>query len=316
MSLPGAGLAAPPWTAYSPCGPECLPAAASTPRASLLTRLLRYAGLLALLLGGLALVPVMPFAGRTGRALLTRWWCRTLLATVGVRLSVTVTAAAEAGLGVGGVLPEGSMVVANHVSWLDIPALAAIAPYRILAKRDVASWPVIGTFATIAGTLYIDRARLRTLPRTVAELRDVLRAGRSVLVFPSGTTFCGRKPERFRPATFQSAIDAAATVRPVAIRYRLAGDRPGTVAAYLGDDTLIASLHRVVSTRGLSVEVRLLPPITTVGADRRTLARRAQAAVAGIPPAQDAETVAAHAPAAGRAGFATVSSRSRRYGRT
>ncbi|MGH3648122.1 MAG: lysophospholipid acyltransferase family protein, partial [Micromonosporaceae bacterium] len=216
--LPGVGSLTGAWMAYSPCDTECLPGADDVPRASPLLRLARYAGLLGLLLAGLAMVPVMPLAGRAGRALATRLWCRALLATLGVRLSVTDA----------GVWGGGGMVVANHVSWLDVPALAAIAPYRILAKRDIASWPVIGTLATIAGTLYIDRERLRTLPRTVAELRDVLHGGRSVLVFPSGTTFCGRKPERFRPATFQAAIDAEAPVRPVAIRYRLADGRTST----------------------------------------------------------------------------------------
>ncbi|MGH3658100.1 MAG: lysophospholipid acyltransferase family protein [Micromonosporaceae bacterium] len=265
-----------PWTVDSPCGPGCLPASGTTPSAPLSVRLLRYAGLGGIILLGLPLSMVLRIAGTRTRSWLIRRWCGGVLAVLGVRLRVT---------GDLPLAPRGTMVVANHVSWLDVPALGAVQPLRMLAKLEVASWPVIGVLATMSGTVYLDRHRLRSLPATVATLARLLRGGATPLVFPEGTTFCGRSPGRFRPATLQAVVDAAARVRPVGIRYRLADGRPCTVAAYVGDDSLFASLRRVVGTAGLIVELRALPLIDGAGSDRRTLTRHAEASVRTTAPA-------------------------------
>ena len=111
-----------------------------------------------------------------------------------------------------------------------------------VAKSDVRAWPVIGLLAARGGTLFIDRDRLRRLPAPWPRSPTRLRDGQSVLVFPEGSTWCGRTQGRFYPASFQAAIDAGAPVRPVALRYRLADGSPTTAAAFVGDDTLIASV--------------------------------------------------------------------------
>jgi 1-acyl-sn-glycerol-3-phosphate acyltransferase len=177
--------------------------------------------------------------------------------------------------------PEGVLVVSNHVSWLDILLVGAVCPGRMLAKREVAGWPVIGRFAVRGGTLFIDRERIRTLPDTVAEIAGALRGGATVVAFPEGSTWCGREEGRFRPAVFQAALDAGVPVRPVSIRYRLAGGEPTTAPAFVGDDTLLASVRRVVATRGLTAELTVDQEIPAgAHADRRALAgavRRAPA---------------------------------------
>jgi len=290
------------WRVTSPCGPGCLPPPGTTPRASLPLRLLRYAGVLGLLTLGLPLAVTLPVAGPRARTWLIRSWFRALLALLGVRLRVAGDPRLARGR---------TLVVANHVSWLDIPVLAAIQPLPILAKREVADWPVIGFLANLAGTLYIERDRLRPLPGTVGQLARLLAADASVLVFPSGTTLCGRTPGRFRPATFQAAVDTGAVVRPVAITYRLGG-QPSAVPAYVGDDTLLASLHRLVGTTGLVVEVDVMPPIEARGLDRRTLAERAAAAVegtAGVPAAPLGSVVPAQANGSGSSGTRSRSTR-------
>ncbi|GAA0649074.1 lysophospholipid acyltransferase family protein [Kutzneria viridogrisea] len=173
----------------------------------------------------------------------------------------------------------GTLVVANHVSWLDLIALNAVEPLVPLAKREVAAWPVIGGMARRGGAVFIDRGNLRALPGTVAELAAVLRSGRSVLVFPEGTTWCGRRTGRFHTAAFQAALDAGALVRPVSVRYTQAG-QPSTVAAYLGSDSLLSSLARVAHARDLAVRVTAHP---VVRADnRRELARAAWTSVSEL----------------------------------
>ncbi|GAA1927328.1 lysophospholipid acyltransferase family protein [Streptomyces durmitorensis] len=170
----------------------------------------------------------------------------------------------------------GTLIVANHISWLDVVSLLAVEPVTVLAKREVGQWPVIGTLARRAGSQFIDRDGLRQLPHAVADLASTLRSGRSVLVFPQATTWCSVLGGRFRRATFQAAADAGAPVRPVTIRYYQHGTR-STTAAFLGDETFGASLHRVARARGLTVRVTAHAPLH--GSDRRELAADAQAAV-------------------------------------
>ncbi|MES4908806.1 MULTISPECIES: lysophospholipid acyltransferase family protein [unclassified Streptomyces] len=176
----------------------------------------------------------------------------------------------------------GTLVVANHISWLDIIALLAVEPVTMLAKREVSQWPVVGSLVRRAGTLFIDRSTLRGLPDTVASVSGRLRSGRSVMVFPQGVTWCAGAGGRFRRATFQAAIDAGAPVRPVTLDYFQHG-APTTVAAFVGEDDFGSSVRRVLGATGLTVRMRIHEPLwAQLGADdRRILAARAQAAVCG-----------------------------------
>ncbi|NMI00741.1 lysophospholipid acyltransferase family protein [Pseudonocardia acidicola] len=267
------------WAPYSPCGPECLPAAADLPRASRLRTGLRTAGLLGLLLGVAALAPLLPLVGRRARARWLRRVFRGVLLAAGVRLRATGAATVQQGA---------ALVVANHLSWIDVLVLGAVQPVRMLAKREVRDWPVIGAIAARTGALFVDRAGLRTLPATIADVAAALRAGDTVGVFPEGTTWCGAASGPFRRAPFQAAIDAGAPVRPVAITLRLPGGRATTTGAFVGDQTLWDSLHRVLRLPALVCELTVLPDIVAVGADRRALAAAAQRAVAsatGVVPA-------------------------------
>ncbi|MGC3005419.1 lysophospholipid acyltransferase family protein, partial [Streptomyces sp. G35A] len=162
---------------------------------------------------------------------------------------------------VGSAVPTGGLLlVANHISWLDVPLLAAVRPARMLAKSEIRRWPVAGALAARGGVLFIDRDRLRALPDTVARIAGVLRDGAAVAAFPEGSTWCGRAQGHFRRAVFQAALDAAVPVQPVRIRYRDPTGAPATAPAFVGDDTLLASLWRVASVRGLTAEVEVRAP--------------------------------------------------------
>ncbi|MFD5537338.1 lysophospholipid acyltransferase family protein [Streptomyces sp. NPDC127079] len=250
------------WLPSAPCTPgACVERAGSltaVPRA-----VLRFAAVVALMLTAIALLPL---GGRIPAEWVRRF-CRLLVRAAGVRVRLTGSAP-----GTGGVL-----LVANHISWLDIPLLASVRPARMLAKQEIRTWPVAGTLVAGAGALFIDRDRLRALPGTVARIAGALRDGAAVVAFPEGSTWCGRAQGRFRRAVFQAALDAGAPVQPVRLRYRLAAGGASTVPAYVGQDTLLASLWRVVSTRGLVAEVDVRPLIPAGShPDRRALARAAQ----------------------------------------
>jgi 1-acyl-sn-glycerol-3-phosphate acyltransferase len=252
------------WLPTAPCTPGACAqparAAVSVPRA-----VLRLAGVTALVLAGIALCPV----GERIPAEWVRRWCRLIVRAAGVRVRITGAAPPDGGL----------LLVANHVSWLDIPLLTAVRPARMLAKAEVRRWPVAGALTARGGALFIERDRLRALPGTVARLAGTLRAGGAVTAFPEGSTWCGRAQGRFRRAVFQAALDAGVPVQPVGLRYRRHDGGPGTTAAFVGEDTLAASLWRVARTRGLVAEVEIRPLIRPgTHPDRRTLARAAQPA--------------------------------------
>ncbi|MFE5025911.1 lysophospholipid acyltransferase family protein [Streptomyces sp. NPDC056656] len=257
------------WLPSAPCTPQrCARAggaAAGVPRA-----VLRLLGLVLVTALGLALSPLVGRCPSRVRDALVRRWCRSAVRAVGVRVRIT-----------GAVVPAGGvLVVANHISWLDIPLTAAARPARMLAKREVGSWPVAGPLVARGGTLFIERDRLRALPDTVARVADALRAGAAVVAFPEGSTWCGRSQGPFRRAVFQAALDAGVPVQPVRISYRSAGGELSTAPAFVGDDPLPASLWRVATARGLVAEMEVLPAIAPGGhPHRKSLTDAAEATI-------------------------------------
>ena len=258
------------WLPRSTCGPRCLPGA--VPRVSSARIAGRVVATVAVLLTGALAVPALPFVPAARRARVLRALARALLAALGVTHAMAGRLPGrEAGRGV--------LLVAHHVSWLDVLVMVARAPARLIAKREVRDYPLIGAMAAAAGTVFIDRLRPRSLPQTVAEVAVALRGGSTVTVFPEGTTWCGRASGEFRPAMFQAAVDAGAPVAPVTLSFRLADGSGTTVAAFIGDDTLLASMGRVMRTRGLRVVLRAHPALHPApDASRRRLASAAHAA--------------------------------------
>lgn len=243
------------WQPASGCDDRCRDG--TTARRGPVGVVVRLVVLAVVLLGGVLAVLL--------RGIALRALARGILAVLGVRL---VWRGAEP--------RPGSLLVANHVSWLDVVALTAVQPVRMVAKHDVRDWPLIGGTAVRAGTVFIDRTRPRSLPGTVAEVAGALRAGCSVAVFPEGTTYCGPESGRFRPALFQAAIEAGAPVVPISVGY------DSTAVAFVGDDTLGGSILRIARSRGLTVTLVAAPALRPdPGADRRVLARAAQVSLAG-----------------------------------
>jgi 1-acyl-sn-glycerol-3-phosphate acyltransferase len=190
-----------------------------------------------------------------------QWWSRKTLRILGIELKC-----------IGAALPAGHLVVANHVSWLDIAGVHAVLPQaRFVSKADVKHWPVVGALVTGAGTLYIERASKRDALRVVHQTAEALQAGDCVAVFPEGTTGAGPELLPFHANLLQAAVATGAPVLPVVLRWYEPGERFSPSARFIGDMTLVQSLWAIASARGLGIEVQILPPVPTAGLDRRAL---------------------------------------------
>jgi 1-acyl-sn-glycerol-3-phosphate acyltransferase len=201
-----------------------------------------------------------PGAPKEKRDAFVRRWSRRLLVLLGIRLLIR-----------GRPRPGGTLFVSNHVSWLDGFVLLAALPVRFVAKEEVRGWPLVGWLASRIGTLFIKRGSDRAAKRTSDAVADALAMGDDVAVFPEGTSTDGSGVLAFRPALFESAILAGRPVQPVAIAYSQWGAR-SEAAPFIGDDTLVGHLVRLLSEQGIFAELVFIPPLSTEGSDRQTLA--------------------------------------------
>jgi 1-acyl-sn-glycerol-3-phosphate acyltransferase len=267
-------------TQVSTPSPDKMTAAMSRRPTSLtvrLTRILRLAGHLA---RGLWIVHTRypRLAPRAQDRELERW-SRRLLAILRVEVRCHNAPAA---------LPERCLLVTNHISWLDIFAVYAVAPSVFVAKSDIREWPLVGTLVERVGTLFIERGNRRHAHATNGRVAAALEAGRLVAVCPEGTTTDGRSLKHFHPALLQPAIDARAMVLPAALRYLDADGVQTDAAAYVGEDSLVGSIWRIAAEPAMAVELRFVPCVNADGMRRRGLARVTHDLIAhelGLPPA-------------------------------
>lgn len=221
-----------------------------------------------LLHGALICAVVFPFLDRHGQMQRVQWWCRRMLRLVGIALQIRGT-----------VHPGPVLLVANHVSWLDILVINAARPARFVSKADVRRWPLIGWLVACSGTLFIERERKRDALRVVHQVAQALQEGHTIAVFPEGTTSDGTGLLPFHANVLQSAIAASACVQPIALRYSDRTSPISPAAAYIDDMTLVGSIWRVVSARELQVRVQLLDAEAGADLNRRALADRLHARI-------------------------------------
>ena len=175
------------------------------------------------------------------------------------------------------------LLAANHISWLDIVVMHAARHCRFISKADVQYWPIVGTLATGAGTLYIERESRRDAMRVVHRMAERLQAGDVLAVFPEGTTGDGNQLLPFHANLLQAAISAHAPIQPVALTFMdEATGAPSFAPCYIGDDTLIGSLWRTLCTQGLVAAVRFGEPQLAQGRDRRSWAADLRVTIEGM----------------------------------
>jgi 1-acyl-sn-glycerol-3-phosphate acyltransferase len=229
-----------------------------------LLALWRLARVVVHLLHGMAIVALRFDAlDATGRQARIGWWSAGLLRAFGVTLTCEGQFRAGANL-----------LVANHISWLDIATMHAVCPRaRFVAKADVRHWPLLGWLIGAVGTLFIERERKRDALRVVHQMAEALEDGDVVAVFPEGTTSDGRALLPFHANLLQAAIAAEVPVQPVALRYTEPGLTWSPTVSWLGATTLVHSMWAIARGRDIRVEVIALGARGSAHADRRALSR-------------------------------------------
>ncbi|CDG81438.1 lysophospholipid acyltransferase family protein [Janthinobacterium agaricidamnosum] len=214
---------------------------------------------------------VFPWLDAQGRNRRIRAWARQLLAICGVH--VELRQSGQAAL-------ERVMVVANHVSWLDIFVIDAVHPCRFVAKSEIRSWPILGWLAARAGTIFISRGSKRDLRKIFQGLVDKLQAGERIGFFPEGTTAAQGQLLPFHANLFEAAIDARVPVQPFAVSYVDADGKPHPTVDYIDDMTFAESLVAILCGPPVTARLVCLAPIDSAGQHRRELALAARSAVA------------------------------------
>ena len=226
-------------------------------------------------LAALSLLALLPFhlagvaiGGRAASAV-TIVWHRFVVRLIGIRVIVSGAPSRERPL----------LLLSNHMSWLDIPVLASVAPVSFIAKQEVAGWPVFGWLAKLQRSVFIDRKRRHSTGAAAAELAGRLSKGDIMVLFAAGTSGDGTRVLPFRSALVGAAQralsgDGAATVQPVAIAYRkmlglpLGRQHRPQVAWYGGSD-LAPHLKRVLSLGAIDVHVLFGPARRLTAEDDR-----------------------------------------------
>lgn len=268
------------WLPRASCDARCVAAGrpAAERRLRVVVRVTLRLLLAVLLAPGWPLLAV-PLPGRTR---VQRIYCRLVLRCFGVRITVSGNPIRNL---------RGVLVVSPHTSWLDVFAIGAVLPGSFVARADMFSGPATGVVARILKIIPIERSSLRRLPGVVDAVAHRLRAGQTVVAFPEGTTWCGRDGDdaggggpchrgrgAFYPAMFQAAIDAGRPVQPLRLTYQHVDGSTSTAPAFVGDETLLGSIRRLLTVRRTLARVQV-ESLQLPGTDRRALAGRCQSAV-------------------------------------
>lgn len=248
-------------------------AARTLPHAGRMSIAIRFVRVVLHLLRGLAISAfIFPWANAARRERCVRGWSAGLLDILRVRIRVVSDGAA---------LPaQAALVVANHISWLDIFVINAQQPSRFVAKADIRSWPLLGWLCAKSGTIFIARGKQREVRRVYQGLVGSLQAGERIAFFPEGTTAAQGTLLPFHANLFEAAIEARVPVQPCALRYLDDNGELHRAADFIGDTSFVDSLMMILAGRPMTAEIQILPAISAAAGHRRELAAHARAAVA------------------------------------
>lgn len=195
------------------------------------------------------------------------WWGRNMCRIFGLRLRLSGT-----------VPPGPQLVVANHISWIDIPLLFAVAPLSFVSKAEIARWPVIGFVAKSGNTVFHQRGSHDSAHGVAAAMKQRLDEGGNVAIFPEGGILPGPGVKRFHGRLFAAAIETGVPVQPLMLRY-LRDGRHEHDMTFLPGEHFVGNFFRLLRQPACDAEVAVLGRVDPRGKQRRLLATEAEQAV-------------------------------------
>jgi 1-acyl-sn-glycerol-3-phosphate acyltransferase len=186
-------------------------------------------------------------------------WCRFACRVLGVRVTTH------------GTIPSSGLLVSNHLSYLDIIVLSSIRPCVFVAKRNVASWPLFGWLANVAGTVFVDRDRRFRARKSVDVIEGAIAAGSVVVLFPEGTSSDGSTVLPFKSALLESAVELRCPITTASIDYALDDGSVADEVCYWRDMTLVPHLLNLVFKREIRANYSFSAAKTRAG-DRKEIA--------------------------------------------
>jgi 1-acyl-sn-glycerol-3-phosphate acyltransferase len=208
------------------------------------------------------------------------WWYRRVCCILALQLHIQ------------GHYQPHALLVANHISWLDVPVLGSQGTIGFLAKAEVRTWPIIGRMAVAVKTVFIMRGG-HHIQSVIEAIRDRLRHGMAVVIFPEGTTTDGQTLKPFHSRLFAAVQPLAVPtspqqhqppplpyhmVQPVALRYGTL-THPDLEAPFINDDQLLMHTWRLLRRPYITVHVRFFEPIQVIEQSRRELAQASRTAI-------------------------------------
>ena len=210
----------------------------------------------AIRIGGQALGDIVP-----------NWWAGTICSVFGLKLSIQ------------GEYQTGALlVVANHISWLDVPLLYRTSQLSFVSKDEVEKWPLVGLVASASDTVFHQRGSHDSASGVSIAMAERLQQGMKVAIFPEGGILPGHGVKRFHARLFAAAIDTCSPVQPVMIRYLIDG-RQYADKEFLPGETFMANVFRLLKQKSCTAEVSVLTVIEPAGKQRRELAMESELAV-------------------------------------
>ncbi len=170
------------------------------------------------------------------------------------------------------------LVVANHISWLDILALSTDCALSFVAKAEIEQWPLFSYVARTGNTIFHQRGSHDSADDVTSMMVQRLRQGRRVAIFPEGGILPGVEVRVFHARMFRAAVDAECPVQPVMVRYIRNGKRDDDILFH-HNESMLANFSRLLARPGATADVHFLPTIDSTGKPRRALAETARAAV-------------------------------------
>lgn len=234
-------------------------------------------GFFLLILAVFGTIPTLLCVNRLGESIrvgkrslsefMLNWWTRMVCRVFGIGIRVN-----------GKAQPGPVLIVANHISWIDILVLHSAAAMGFVSKAEIARWPFIGMLARMSGTVFHERGSQDSSSNVANAMISRLKEGGRVAVFPEGGIKPGDSVKHFHARMFKAAVEAECPVQPAMIRYVRKGRRDAEIS-FRDDERFMGNFIRLLGHPATTCELRFLAPMDASKRPRKELAEDSRSAI-------------------------------------